>query len=299
MGDDVLNLTISYTGGLASTHRVDFYDIAQALLGFQRSIALTTHLVLNNEIITQAPYLKGATIHALPPIDGSWKLNAIVVFSGIYGLGTLQNNSPLGHLIFSLYDHVVSESLGVHVDLNKSLGALYREANSKGQKLPKIQQHQADSLIEKCSTAIQEIHRPIYKTATATRAEISGVIGQQTLPMHSAFTLQTWEFIRETQKSVAPRHFAGRVSSYNSNTFKGRIFVSEFGRSVPFELAKKIRNDFVVELVTTSLQANALRRFATAEEYIFFTAFLLTSRAGYLKELAITKVSDKAELLEE
>jgi hypothetical protein len=177
MNEDILTLSISFTGGLANKHRLDLYDVSQALVGLQRSIALTTHLVLNGEIITQSPSLKGAEIHALPPEDGSWKMKVLVVLTSAYGLGTLQNNSPLGHLVFSLYDYVVSESLGVHVDLNKSLGVVYEEARKKQQELPVIQQHQADSLIEKCSTAMHEIHRPIYKSGSATQASISALIG--------------------------------------------------------------------------------------------------------------------------
>ena len=292
MGEDVLNLSISFSGGLADEHRVDLYDISQALVGFQRSIALTTHLVLNDEIITQSPSLKGAEILALPPIDGSWKMNTIVVLTGLYSLGTLQNNSPLGHLIFSLYDYVVSESLGVHVDLNKSLGAAYEEGKNKRLELPAIKQHQADSLIEKCSTAIHEIHRPIYKTRTANRADVSGRIGSRNLPLQAAFTLETWAYIHETRTSDEPQQFIGRVSSYNSNTYKGRVYVEEIGHPVSFELSRDARDEKVVELVTTSLQTNALRRFADAEGLVFFLAFLRTSRTGRLKGLLITSLSD-------
>lgn len=293
MGEDILGLSISFSGGLADEHRVDLYDISQALVAFQRSIALTTHLVLNDEIITQSPSLKGATIQALPPIDGSWKMNTMIVLTGLYGLGTLQNNSPLGHLIFSLYDYVVSESLGVHVDLNKSLGTIYEEAKKKQQELPVIKQHQADSLIEKCSTAMHEIHRPIYKTGTAKRADISGFIGSRKLPLQTTFTLETWEYIHETRTSEAPQRFVGRVSSYNSNTYKGRIYVEAFGRPVSFELAKNARSETVIELVTSSLRNNALRKFSGDEGLVFFSAFLMTSRTGRLKGLVITHVSDQ------
>jgi len=293
MNDDALNLSISYSGGLANENRVDLYDIAQAMVGFQRSIALTTHLVLNGEIITQAPFLKGATIHALPPMNGSWKMNTVVVLTGLYSLGSLQNNSPLGHLIFSLYDYVISESLGVRVDLNKSLAVLYEEAQKKKQDLPKIQQYQADSLIEKCSTAIHEMHRPIYKTGTAERADISCTIGSRSLPLQTAFTLNTWEYIHETRTSEAPQKFVGRISSYNSNTFKGRVYVQELGHPVSFELAKDTRTERVVELVTTSLKNNALRQYSDSDDNIFFSAFLRTSRTGRLKSLLITKLSDK------
>jgi hypothetical protein len=294
MNEDILTLSLSFTGRLADRHRVDLYDVSQALVGFQRSIALTTHLVLNDEIITQSPSLKGAEIHALPPEDGSWKMKVLVVLTSAYGLGTLQNNSPLGHLVFSLYDYVVSESLGVHVDLNKSLGVVYEEAKKKQQELPAIRQSQADSLIEKCSTAMHEIHRPIYKSGSATKASVSAYVGARRVPLQTAFTLETWQYIHETRTSDAPQQFIGRVSSYNSNTYKGRIYVEEFGRPVSFELGEHTRDERVVELVTTSLQTNALRRFNDAEGIVHFSAFLRTSRSGRLKSLLITHVSDNS-----
>lgn len=292
MNTDALRLSLSFSGGLANDHRIDLYDVSQALIGFQRSLALTTHLVLNGEIITQSPSLKGAQIHALPPIDGSWKVNAVVVLTGLYGLGSLQNNSPLGHLIFSLYDYVVSESLGTHVDLNKSLGKLYEEAKKKNQELPAIQQHQADSLIEKCSAAMHEIHRPIFKTRTAQKAEISGFFGRQELPLQTAFTLETWEYIHETRTSEAPQQFVGRVSSYNTNTFKGRVYVESLGRPVSFELSKGARGENEINLITASLRSNALRNFSDDGAVIYFSAFLMTSRSGRLKGLTITEISD-------
>ena len=46
--------TLSYVGSEASHAEIDFYDVARAMLGFQRSLALTVHLVQNGEIITQA-----------------------------------------------------------------------------------------------------------------------------------------------------------------------------------------------------------------------------------------------------
>ena len=56
----IANISLSYSGLLADRSEIDFYDVSQALVGFQLSLALTTHLILNDEIIVQAPSLKGA-----------------------------------------------------------------------------------------------------------------------------------------------------------------------------------------------------------------------------------------------
>ena len=162
-------------GSDSELHRIDLYDISQALIGLQRSLALTTHLVLNNEIITQSPSLKGAHIYAMPPDEGSWRIKVAIIAgtaTALYNLGTAPKDTPLGHLIYSAYDYVLPESLGVHVDYDKTLGQLYKESRGEGQKLPPPREPQLDSLIEKCSSAIREIHRPIYKTQTADSASI-------------------------------------------------------------------------------------------------------------------------------
>ena len=62
----VVTFRLSYEGNESDRQQIDLYDVSQALIGFQRSIALTTHLVINREVITQAPFLKGARILAAP-----------------------------------------------------------------------------------------------------------------------------------------------------------------------------------------------------------------------------------------
>lgn len=290
-----LEFTLSFEGNESEDHFIDFYDVAQALMGFQRSLALTTHLVLNNEIITQSPSLKGARIYAIPPEVGSWKMTAVISMMGVgvYNFGTLQNNSPLGHLVYSLYDYVVSESLGSHVDYNKSLGQLYEDAKKKKLEVKVVSQSQADSLVEKCATAIQEIHRPIYKTQTATTAQISGLIDGENRPLSTQFNLETFGFLNETRMDETPVRLAGKVSSYNSNTYKGRVYVAEYGRPVAFDLTNAAKGGAEVKLITASLAANALNDHNNEFSTLYFTAFRNTSISGVLKSLTISKVSAK------
>ena len=124
-----IEITLSFSGSRADQNEINFYDVSQALIGFERSLALTTHLILNGKIITQAPALRGAEILALAPAEGSWKLSAIILVAatGLYHLGTAPKDTPIGHLIRSGYDYVISEALGFHVDYDKSLGQQYEE----------------------------------------------------------------------------------------------------------------------------------------------------------------------------
>lgn len=293
-----IEFTLSYSGRLAEFHEIDLYDVSQALIGFQRSIALTTHLVLNHEIITQSPSLKGASVLALPAEEGSWKVIAGVVITtlgGVYAVGTAPQDTPLGHLVYSAYDYVISETLGVHVDYEKSLGQVYEEVEKNGKKLPKLKEHQLDSLTEKCSSAITEIHRPIYRKETAENAVISAEYGGKQNNVGPNFTIDTYEYARETITEEHPEVIAGRVSSYNRNTYKGRIFVAEEGRPVSFEISKTARTNRAVQLIANSLSVNAVKTQEAKWSTVYCRVFRNRSKSGHLKSYMIVEVLSSPE----
>lgn len=288
--DASIEFDLSFGGGRTARHQIDFYDVSQALLGFQRSLALTTHLVFNGEIITQSPSLKGAKIYAYPPEAGSWKMTAVIL-AGAYAATTAPVDTPLGHVIHSAYDYVISESLGVHIDYEKSLGQLYENSYNKKDKLPKVEQHQLDSLVEKCSTAITEIHRPIIKNESATTATIVSRMAGSARNVGGEFNIDTYDYIQEEFESEDPEIIQGRVSSYNNNTFKGRLYVASEGRPIAFELADNCRTDYVVQVVVASLSVNAVKDFNSEWSLISCRVLKNTSRSGHLKRYTIFQVS--------
>ncbi len=288
----VIRFRLSYMGDDADNHQIDFYDVSHALIGFQRSLALTTHLVLNGEIITQAPSLKGAKIFATPAKAGSWEIVATVL-AGIYAIGTAPKDTPLGHIVHSVYDYVISQTLGINVDYDKTIGQAVKELRDNKQQQANLEQHKVDSLIEKCTTAIIEIHRPIFKTRTATGAKITSELPSRHIQVGPNFNIKTFEYISEEFLDDKPSLIKGRVSSYNSNTFKGRIYVADEGRPIPFELDDKCRSSGVVSLITASLAASAIKDYSNPLSTIYCLAFRYTSKSGHLKRYRIIQVSNK------
>jgi hypothetical protein len=286
-----LDITLTFSGKLADANEIDLYDLAQALVGFQRSLALTTHLVLNDEIITQVHALTGAQIIALPPSEGSWKQTArIAVIAGaLYHAGTAPKDTPLGHIISSAYDYVISSTLGFHVDYEKSLGQQYEELKKKIDEIKPLSESRLDSLVEKCENAIKEMHRPIAKSETASQAILTARIDSISFPLGQTLNRETYEYIAYTERSDTEAEFVGFVSSYNLNTFKGRIFVPQFGRPIPFELEKTNRNTATVLRITASLSSNAASRMSGGGE-IHFDAYQNFSRSGRLKSFTITTI---------
>lgn len=286
-----VDFSLSFKGNDADRHLLDFYDAADALTGFQRSLALTVHLALNGELITHAPSLKGAQILIKSPEAGSWKVIATVsmLLSGAHMLGTASRDSVYGHIATSLYDYVINESLGFHVDFESTLGRQYEELKERQRsEIPRITQSQADSLIEKVENSIKEMHRPLHASGTATSAEVSAKFKRK---VSNLCTLdeETYDYIQFTTQKEKINLLSGKVSSYNINTYKGRIFTIGEDRPIPFHLAEGARNSSVIQKITQSLSLNASNR-RSDKAIINFSAFRFESNSGRLKRLLVTEV---------
>jgi len=280
---------LSFRGNDADFNVVDFYDAAEAITGFQRSLALTSHLILNGEVITQAPSLRNAKIYVLPPEKGSWKIGVAIVSvaTALSQINSVPRETPLGNLIYSAYDFVISETLGFHVDYSKTLKLQYEEYKKAHPDAPQLNESKLDSVIEKCEPSIRQMHRPIIKTETAKRAIIE-YVGADRVEIPE-LTEETFEYISYTATSDYPVLITGRISSYNINTFKGRVFSFEEQRPISFVLADHARNRRSVAMITKSLTANAVSRLS-GEGDITMAAFVNTSRTGIVKSYFIVSV---------
>ncbi|MBB1250703.1 hypothetical protein [Rhizobium sp. G21] len=286
-----LEFTLSFEGSSADNHLLDFYDAAAAFSAFQRTLALTAHLVINGEIITQAPALKGAKILCYPPEQGSWKTVAVVTGSLLLSGGVASRDSVLGHIFTSTYDYILHRTLGFHVDFDKTLGEQLEEARRISDAVPKeFDEGKIESLIEKTENSIKELHRPISQSHSAETAEI-GQSSESLIKIKTGptLTLETFEYVNVTRLSDIAIVLVGKVSSYNSNTYNGRIYIEEEGRPIPFKLAENAKTPKNISKIVRSLSSNAVDRFDVSAE-ITFSALTFESKNGRLKSYLITDV---------
>ena len=243
MVDFRTDISLKYFGNEADNKHIEFYDVGQALIGFQRSLAITTHLILNDKVIVQAPSLKKAKVYVLPPDEGSWEICAVIISGGYYVL-TAPRDTVLGHIVHSAYDYVISRSLGFNPDFDKTLGQQYDElrSTSKDIGIPNLTEGRFDGAIEKCETAIKDMHRPITKSQSATGAEIIHSYGSEEKPLKHKLSQSTYDYMMQNVETDTPEVISGFISSYNRNTKKGRVFVPNMNRTVPFELSSEINN---------------------------------------------------------
>lgn len=286
-----LKFELTYSGDEADNNLLDLYDASQALLGFQRTLALTSHLVLNGEIITQATALKNAQILSEPPEAGSWKVSALII-GGIFALGTADKETPIGHLMYSSYDYVISTSLGVHVDYDETLGETYKRAKANRENhIPINTQSKFDALIEKCERGLKDMHRPVVRSETAQRASIYHCHQSQRDELTGRLTPQTYEYLMFSERQNEAQLIWAKVTSYNSNTFKGQCYTKETNRPIQFELSDKARTDSQIQLIVQSLTVNATDRSSfTHNGFILCRVFRNVSKKGRLKSFYIVEV---------
>ena len=280
---------LQYEGRDADHHLIDLYDFSVALRGFERGLALTSHFVLNNEIITQVTAVRGVKILCSPPEVGSLRIPAYLAATGlaVHSIGSLEPNNPIGHLIFSFYDLAVHEATGQPLDYTKSLREIYEtalERGSEGLLIPS--RTQFDSLVEKVEPSIAEVHRPIVGSGTA----ISGFINDSEALSRGGQKLllneKTHASLRYRSRSKELIPIVGRVSSFNMNTFNGRFVMEDTARPIPFFLTPAGRAEKSVRLIGESLAENIRDRNSNSS-IILFDCFLEQTRTGRISKLVV------------
>lgn len=290
---------LKFNGKWADQHAVEFYDVSQAMAGFERVVSLTTHLLINGKVITQSPSAKGFKLVAFPPEEGSWKLTVGLVGAmgpTIMAFGTAAPDTAFGWLTKSAVEYVVQETLGFTPNFDETLGAQIKKYRSSQQGRPicdDLSVERFDSLVEKTESGVKAIHRPIVYSGSAEVASFGYRVGADEGQMNVYADANTFEYIDQTITSDDFSEYCGIVSSYNANTFRGRLYIPEEKRTVPFELGDTVRNASVVNAITASLSTNATQALAGGSgstKEVCFTAYRNETKIGRLKSLLVVEV---------
>ncbi|MBB5514335.1 hypothetical protein FHS89_000333 [Rubricella aquisinus] len=287
-------IELRYRGSAADDAQIQFYDVAQSLIGFERVISLTTHLLINGTIKTQSPSTQGFQVLAQISEEGSWK-QAVAVSLGtaILSSGVASSDSSFGWLMKSAVSYVIAESLGFEPNFEEVLGSQIREHRNRVDSdfvLPdNLTEERFDAVIEKCESGILSIHRPIAFSRTANIADINFNISGENEQLDYYFDINTYDYVKKTITSEDFSDYHGIVSSYNVNTYKGRFYIPELERTVSFELGNDMKNNDFIAKITDSLARNALSRIPISQRNsdISFRALRNESINNRLKSLLV------------
>lgn len=285
----MIEFELTFDGGLADDGLLEFYDAARALAGFQRSLALTTHLVLNGEIITQAPSAKGFQIFIPPFIEGSWISKAKIAIGTAFLIGSVGKDSPVGQIVTSVYDAVLLNTMGFHVDYDKTLQDLYYS----DQKNRPITAEKIDSLCEKIESSVADMHRPIVISKSATRAQVTDCTKERR-PIGPILSPITYDYVKQTNKEKEDILIVGYISSYNINTFQGRIYSVDESRPISFELSEEARNKKTIGTLTRSQHINGQNPFSY-EALVRLRCRKLVSATGKIKKYLVLSIAPETQ----
>ncbi len=280
-----MEFELVFKGERADEGIIEFYDVARALIGFQRSLALTTHLVLNGEVITQAPSAVGFELLIKPFEHGSWKSKAMIIFSAGIAVSSAGRDSPLGQAVTSVYDYALSQTMGFHVDYDKTLQEQYYEH----MKLIGITEEKIDNLCEKIEANVADMHRPIVHSKTANRASILRCDGEGN-QVGPDLSFLTYDYVKQTTVSSDKSKITGHISGYYLSTYKGRIFCKTEGRSIPFELEESARTSEQIALITSSQHYHGQQNFDPTA-LIEFSVRKMLSSTNKVKRYLVSAVS--------
>ena len=155
--------------------------------------------------------------------------------------------------------------------------------------VPVIDEGRFDSLIEKCETSFKNMHRPIVKSESSLRAKIFADIGTGAHLRIPELNKETYEYMNYSIEGDAFVSFTGAISSYNMNTYSGRIFIPDLQRTVSFKLGKQSIWPSNISIITESLSRNASQSLKNGRD-IEVTAIPFYSRAERIKYLIITDI---------
>lgn len=284
-----------YNGKLTDQNKIHFYDVAQALVGFERTIALTTHLLMHGEVLTQSPSTTGFQLLALPAEPGSWKWPiGLALASAIHAFGTAPPDTTFGWLAKSAVEYVIQETLGFSPDFGRTLGPQIEEAQKTSKNVSKnLSIERFDSLMEKTESGVRALHRPIVASESASVAQFAWKTDLRTVMLDVYADSRTYEFVDRLITSEDFSEYRGVISSYNSNTYKGRIYIPEMQRTVPFELSDNLRNEKEISQVTSSLVENATARArgSMSQRYISVKALRNETNSGRLKSILVVEIN--------
>lgn len=284
---DILTLEISYEGFSSDIHRIDLYDVSRAMMGIHRSLAITTHLLLNKTIISKCTSLKNAEIISLPSEEGSWKMRIVIALGTITGAAMVApQNSFLGHVVYSAYDYVLSESVGINVDYEKSLGKLSLENKDKKIYIP--EEHIPDMVVDKCHNSLIDIHRPIYESKTAKIGQMKAFIGDKEIKFNSYFNQETFEYLTEEIHKDELFSITGRIVGFSATNHSGRISVDGIDRHIPFKLDAEVKTNENFEKIIESLKNSTLKNSTPIN--VTFDVKVVQTKKGKIKKYIVKKV---------
>lgn len=208
--EERFTLKLRFSGRTVEKYGVDLYDGSASFHGFAQALQIATHAYLNDEVVSKATALKGASLTFGAPRRGSVLLDIVTLIEQYPVTATLS-----GAVFYDFLKYALSKAAGL----------------TKKPETPSVQKLSADEeffdrLAETLEGSLQRGHRAIDHGVTQITLE-------RPRSELVVFNSRTSQWVHTRDESPAIQEFTGNVTRYNSISGNGRAYIRELKKIVP------------------------------------------------------------------
>lgn len=251
-------LKFTFENGIADDHRLDLYDAAVSLNGIARSLAITTHALVNGEIRTHGESAHGAKFFLLPSRKGSFIVEAAIWIGAAIGSG----------VVYDFIKYGFQEATGIGDDTEDRSKALQKRIEPTIGELPAT-----------LESALVDVHRPIRRDSEMI-IKVSRPRGEVLI----TFDENTAGYL-EPHVAKVDEPIVGNVTRYNTLSRWGKFYDRSQGRVISFFLLPAV-SEYERSLITWSLHENNLNHQGTLK----LTATALITSNERIKRYNVSSV---------
>lgn len=195
------------------------YYGADALSGFAEALAITTHAIVNNNVVTQTPAVKGFKLDFKEAHEGSYVQKINLEFTDAEAIRVINYLRPKGFI----------ELLTFH--LASPLGLNPRIESDAAKRWHRTSMDDSEKLLDRLGGPLKKIHHPVYGQGYK-------VVLYKNRTTMLGFNENTFDYLTGSTVSERVEVVEAAVSRFNARTFTGRIIEEEDADSISFSPLK-------------------------------------------------------------
>lgn len=214
-----LTFNIKFDAGSSQFDGLNMYYGADALSGFAEALSVTTHAILNNNVVTQTPAVKGFKLDFKEAHDGSYVQKVTMEFTDADAVRVIKFLGTKGFI----------ELLNFHLASPLGLNPRIESAAAKG--WLRTSMDDSEKLLDRLVGPLKKIHHPVYGQGYK-------VVLYKSRTAMLGFNELTFDYLTGSTVEQSVEVIEAAVSRFNARTFTGRIIEAEDADSVSFSPLK-------------------------------------------------------------